>query len=328
MIYTLLASIAEAINTLEGIKTDVHQKVISLIYLDCSFISYTTSKSRDSFISSYCNHHNLDTIPSPTIRPLSTTHSSAAECDTKLLLHTKSLQLPENNGLQTFHKTIEGIIIMPSASYKKQIDENNRDIVLKKLSNEIILRKAMESTAMELDAEGGASFEQLQDLIKKECDKRDKNYRSLEQKYNKLQESFEQSQQQKLENEGPRRRLKQKETIPNYSLKDTTTTRAIHLKASNANTRPSTTQPIKRKSRRYQQRRLKRKRQKLCEAQAFTITTEEKVFLHRSEQVATTVTNKIKQQFGFVADPNKTLLHNASSTLAHSTMCVCLVCLV
>ena len=46
MIYTLLASIAEAINTLEGIKTDIHQKVISLIYLDCSFISYTTSTSR------------------------------------------------------------------------------------------------------------------------------------------------------------------------------------------------------------------------------------------------------------------------------------------
>ena len=65
MIYTLLASIAEAINTLEGIKTDVYQKVISLIYLDCSFISYTTSTSRDSFISSYCKHHNLDTIPSP-----------------------------------------------------------------------------------------------------------------------------------------------------------------------------------------------------------------------------------------------------------------------
>ena len=39
-IYTLLASIAEAMNTIEGLKTDVHQKVISLIYLDCSFISY------------------------------------------------------------------------------------------------------------------------------------------------------------------------------------------------------------------------------------------------------------------------------------------------
>ena len=195
VIYTLLASIAEAINTLEGIKTDVHQKVISLIYLDHSFISYTTSTSWDSFISSYCNHHNLDTIPSPTIHPLSTNHTSAAERDTELLLHTKSLQRPENNGLQTFHKAIEGIIVMPSASYEKQIDENNRDIVLKKLSNEIILGKTMESTAMELDAEGGASFEQLQDLIKKECDKRDKNYCSLEQKYNKLLESFEHSQQ-------------------------------------------------------------------------------------------------------------------------------------
>ena len=86
MIYTLLASIAEAINALEGIKTDVHQKVISLIYLDCSFISYTTSTSRDSFISSYCTHHNLETIPSPTIHPLSTTHTSATEHDTELLV--------------------------------------------------------------------------------------------------------------------------------------------------------------------------------------------------------------------------------------------------
>ena len=50
---------------------------------------------------------------------------------------------------------------------------------------------------MELDAEGGASFEQLQELIRKECDKRDKKYRSLEQKYNKLQESVEHSQRQK-----------------------------------------------------------------------------------------------------------------------------------
>ena len=43
-----------------------------------------------------------------------------------------------------------------------------------------------------------------------------------------------------------------------------------------------------------------------------------KNFLQRSEQAATTVRNKIKQQFGFVADPTKTLLHNASSTLAHT----------
>ena len=132
-IYTLLASLTEAINTLEGLKTDVHQKVISLIYLDCSFISYTTSTSRDSFISSYCTHHNLETIPTPTIHPLSITHALANERDTELLLHTKSLQRHENNGLQTFRKVIEGIIIAPSVSYEKEIEENNRDIVLKKI---------------------------------------------------------------------------------------------------------------------------------------------------------------------------------------------------
>ena len=68
---------------------------------------------------------------------------------------------------------------MPSVSYEKQIEENNRDIIFKKISNDIILGKTTESTAMELDAEGGASFEQL--LFKKECDKHEKNYRLLEQ---------------------------------------------------------------------------------------------------------------------------------------------------
>ena len=191
-IYSLLPSLAEAINTLEGITTDVHQKVVTLIYLDSSFLSYTTSKSRKSFISSYCAHHNLNTIPSPSIHPLMNTHTSAAERDMELLLHTKSLQLPNNKCLQIFQKTV-----MPSASFEKQSEENNKEIILKKLSTEIILGKTKENTAMELDAEGGAGFEQLQDLIKKECDKRDKKYQSLEQKYNKLPESFEHLQLQK-----------------------------------------------------------------------------------------------------------------------------------
>ena len=131
-IYSLLPSLAEAINTLEGINTNVHQKVITLLYLDSSFLSYMTSKSRKSFISSYCAHHNLDTTPSPSIHPVTNTHTSAAECNTEHLLHTKSLQLPDNKGLQTFRKTVEYIIIMPSVSFEKQIEENNKEIVLKK----------------------------------------------------------------------------------------------------------------------------------------------------------------------------------------------------
>ena len=105
-IYSLLPSLAEAINTLEGIKTDVHQKDITLLYLDSSFLSYMTSKSCESFISSYCAHHNIDTTPSPLIHPLTNTYTTAAERDTEHLLHTKSLQLPDNKGLQTFRKTV------------------------------------------------------------------------------------------------------------------------------------------------------------------------------------------------------------------------------
>ena len=73
IIYFLLPALAEAINMLEGLNTNVNQKVITLLYLDSSFLSHTTSTSRKTFIASYCAHHNLDTIPSPSIHPLTNT---------------------------------------------------------------------------------------------------------------------------------------------------------------------------------------------------------------------------------------------------------------
>ena len=57
-----------------------------------------------------------------------------------------------------------------------------------KLSNEIILGKSTEDTAMELDGEGATNYEQLRDLIRKECDKWDHKYARLEDKYNKLEQ--------------------------------------------------------------------------------------------------------------------------------------------
>ena len=72
---------------------------------------------------------------------------------------------------------------------------------------------------MELDAEGGASFEQLQELIKKECDKRDKHYRSLENKYNKLQESLQQSQQKNSSPRGQGGASNKKKSSPSTARK-------------------------------------------------------------------------------------------------------------
>ena len=171
---------------------------------------------------------------------------------------------------------------------------------------------------MELDAEGGASFEQLQDLIKKECDKSEKKYRSLEQKYNKLQDSFDNSQSQKnLHTRGQRGASNKKKL---QKIKSWTGPKPTWSSNNNKTAATYRSSPIPsrtaRKSRRYQQRYYKRQSHKIKREQAFTIAAEEKAFYHRSDQVATAIKNKIKQQFGFVADPKKTLLHNASSTLA------------
>ena len=43
--------------------------------------------------------------------------------------------------------------------------------------------RATEDAAMELDGEGTANFEQLKDLIYKECDKWDCRYAHLKDKY-------------------------------------------------------------------------------------------------------------------------------------------------
>ena len=210
--------------------------------------------------------------------PLTNTYTTAAQCDKEQLLHTKSLQLLENKGLQTFRKTVECIITVPSVSFETQIDENNKEIVLKKLSTEIIMGKTTEDTAMELDAEGGASFEQLQDLIKKECDKRDKKYRSLEQKYNKLQDSFENSQPQKnLHTRGQRGASNKKKLptvsrrpVPNQRGRPTTTKRQPHTvrprslagrqgKADDTNNDTANDNPIKLKRNRRSRSQQKKK---------------------------------------------------------------------
>ena len=57
--------------------------------------------------------------------------------------------------------------------------------------------KTTEDTAMELDGEGAANFEQLQDLIQKECDKRVCKYAQLEDRCNKLEQQVTQKDHKK-----------------------------------------------------------------------------------------------------------------------------------
>ena len=72
--------------------------------------------------------------------------------------HTTSLQQPENSGIQIYIKCLESILITPTASYDKQVEENKPLLNGKELSNKIIMGKSTEDTAMELDGEGAAKL--------------------------------------------------------------------------------------------------------------------------------------------------------------------------
>ena len=79
----------------------------------------------------------------------------------------------------------------------KNVIEECITLNLKKLSNEIIMGQATEDTVMELGREGTANFEQLKDLIRKECDKQDCRCAHLEDKYKKLEHQVTNHDQQK-----------------------------------------------------------------------------------------------------------------------------------
>ena len=81
-------------------------------------------------------------------------YATVAEQTKALQYHTASLQRPEKSGIQLYIKCLEGILIIPTAAYNKQVDENKRLLNVKKLSNEIIMGKTTEDTAMDLDGEG------------------------------------------------------------------------------------------------------------------------------------------------------------------------------
>ena len=80
--------------------------------------------------------------------------------------------------------------------------------------------RQLKTLQMELDGEGTANFEQLQDLIRKECDKRDRTYAWLEDKCNKLEQQVTQKNPKKHATEGPiskpqrTRRLEEKQIKP------------------------------------------------------------------------------------------------------------------
>ena len=194
LIMDLFPAIGKAIQQLHGTNCDAHLQTVNALKMTPALLEYGPIENIINFLHFYRDHHTLDEVPKATIRTMESKYTTVAERTKALQYHTASLQRPENSGIQLDIKCLEGILVTPTAAYDKQVDENKRLLNVKKLSNEIIMGKTTEDTAMELDGEGAADFEQLQDLIQKECDKRDRKYAQLEDKCNKLEQQVKKAQ--------------------------------------------------------------------------------------------------------------------------------------
>ena len=202
LIMDLFPAIGKAIQQLQGTECSEHLQTVNALKMMPTLLQYGPIGNILNFLHFYQNHHTLDEIPKPTIRTMDAEYATVEERTKAMQYHTASLQRPENSGIQLYTKCLESILVTPTASCDKQVEENKRILNVKKLSNEIIMGKSTEDTAMELDGEGAANFEQLQDLIRKECDKHDRKYARLEDKCNKLEQQVTKKDQKNMSKRG------------------------------------------------------------------------------------------------------------------------------
>ena len=273
-----------------------------------------------NFLHFYQNHHTLDEVPKPTVRTMESEYATVEERTKALQYHTASLQRPENSGIQLYIKCLECILVTPTAAYNKQVDENKCLLNVKKLSNEIIMGMTTEDTAMELDGEGAANFEQLQDLIRKECDKRDRKYAWLEDKCNKLEQQVKNPQKNM-----PKRGRSPNHEEPGASKKNKSNrlnapkqqrSRSKSAPVNNPGAKKQTKPRKPRTSRRKKQRFQAKKHKQTSTAVTKQITSESTQLFWQEKTAKEATAKKLTAQFGFVGDPTLSKRHSASITLA------------
>ena len=187
----MLHSLAKAVNLHIGAECDPHLKVTNLISLDQGLFRHTPgASSRLEVREMYRKCHSLGELPPRTIRSVRGEYGTQAQLAAAQAEAAASMQRVENKGIQLLRKCVESALVIPGSAFLDQQEANKRAIELKKLETELISGKATEETAMELEAEGSASREQLQELIAKEVANHDKKYMALEKKYLTLEKEL------------------------------------------------------------------------------------------------------------------------------------------
>ena len=181
--------------------------------------------------------------------------------------------------------------------------------------------KTTEDTAMELDGEGATNFEQLQDLIRKECDKRDRKYAWLEDKYKKLEQQETQKNPKKnmtqrgrsQNHEEPGASKKNKSNQRNTMKQQSHRSKSAPANNSGPKKRQNSESPGQAaKKQRFQAK----KRKQTSIAVTKQIESESVQLLWQEKTTKEATAKKLIEQFGFAGDPTLSTQHNASITLA------------
>lgn len=198
LVSEILEKMANATNAANDNNCNVHLKVSNIIRYDPKIFKYGTATTRNEIRNKYMAFHGLDTLPAPSVVTIrGNDYQTQEEAVTAQAEAAASMQLPENKDFHQYRKLLEIVLFLPSRAFHLQHEQNKKDTVMKKLVTEIIDGTKTEEAAMELENEAAANMEQLQDLIRKESDKRDKKYKDLEQKYSALQKEMKALSQQK-----------------------------------------------------------------------------------------------------------------------------------
>ena len=228
--------------------------------------------------------------------------------------------MTKNSGIKIYTKCLESILVTPTASYDKQVEENKRLLNVNKLSNEFVMGKSTKDTAMELDGEGAANFEQLQDLIQNKCDKRVRKYARVEEKCNKLEQQVTKKDHKNMlqrgqppNNDGSgasKKNKSNKRQAPNQP-----STRPKSATANNPgrqNQRISESPCQVAETNRGSRLKMKANQCHPCKTNPHGIHT-----IPLARKIAkNATTKKLIAQFGFASDPTLSTRHNASITLA------------
>ena len=112
------------IQKLQGIECSEHLQTVNALKMMPTLLQYGPIENINNFLMFYQTHHSLDDVPNPTIRTMNDEYPMVEARTDAMHLHTISLQRTENKGIQLYTKCLESILTTPTASYNKQVEEN------------------------------------------------------------------------------------------------------------------------------------------------------------------------------------------------------------